>query len=305
MILDSSEESLARAAEIIRDGGLVAFPTETVYGLGANALDSEAVARIYEAKGRPLASPLIVHVADEVMARSVAAEWPPIAACLAARFWPGPLTLIVKKAVVIPDLVTAGLNSVGLRVPAHPIAIALIQRAGVPIAAPSANRFMQVSPTTAEHVRAGLGERVQLILNGGPTQIGIESTVASLTRHPPVILRPGMISQTELESVSGVVWEREIALPHISESPGLHPRHYAPRTRLYILEPGEAKPAGRGRIIGMPDNPRQYAAQLYAELHKADAEGWDWIAVEKPPETAEWEGILDRLRRASTPDQCR
>src|SRR6185437_4192603 len=171
MIVDPSEQWLGRAAQIIRDGGLVAFPTETVYGLGANALDPEAVARIYEAKGRPLASPLIVHASDEVMARSVAAEWPAIAARLASRFWPGPLTLIVKKAAVIPDLVTAGLDSVGLRVPAHPIAIALIQRTGLPIAAPSANRFMEVSPTTAEHVQAALGERVELILNGGSTQV--------------------------------------------------------------------------------------------------------------------------------------
>jgi len=302
LIADPTEESLIRAAQIIRDGGLVAFPTETVYGLGANALDSEAVGRIYRAKGRPFASPLIVHVADEAMARSVVAEWPPIAALLASRFWPGPLTLILRKAAVIPDLVTAGLDSVGIRVPANPIAITLIQRAGVPIAAPSANRFMQVSPTTAEHVQAGLGDRIPLILNGGATQVGIESTVASLRREPPAILRPGMISQDELESVTGVRWQREGTLPHISESPGLHPRHYAPRTPLYVLEPGAAKPSGRGRILEMPSDPRRYAARLYDELHKADAEGWDWIAVERPPDTPEWEGILDRLRRASTPE---
>ena len=302
MIADPTEESLIRAAQIIRDGGLVAFPTETVYGLGANALDSEAVGRIYRAKGRPFVSPLIVHVADEAMARSVVAEWPPIAALLASRFWPGPLTLILRKAAVIPDLVTAGLDSVGIRVPANPIAITLIQRAGVPIAAPSANRFMQVSPTTAEHVQAGLGDRIPLILNGGATQVGIESTVASLRREPPAILRPGMISQDELESVTGVRWQREGTLPHLSESPGLHPRHYAPRTPLYVLEPGAAKPSGRGRILEMPSDPRRYAARLYDELHKADAEGWDWIAVERPPDTPEWEGILDRLRRASTPE---
>lgn len=302
MIADPTEESLIRAAQIIREGGLVAFPTETVYGLGANALDSEAVGRIYRAKGRPFASPLIVHAADEAMARSVVAEWPPIAALLASRFWPGPLTLILRKAAVIPDLVTAGLDSVGIRVPANPIAITLIQRAGVPIAAPSANRFMQVSPTTAEHVQAGLGDRIPLILNGGATQVGIESTVASLRRESPAILRPGMISQDELESVTGVRWQREGTLPHLSESPGLHPRHYAPRTPLYVLEPGAAKPSGRGRILEMPSDPRRYAARLYDELHKADAEGWDWIAVERPPDTPEWEGILDRLRRASTPE---
>jgi len=302
LIADPTEESLIRAAQIIREGGLVAFPTETVYGLGANALDSEAVGRIYRAKGRPFASPLIVHAADEAMARSVVAEWPPIAALLASRFWPGPLTLILRKAAVIPDLVTAGLDSVGIRVPANPIAITLIQRAGVPIAAPSANRFMQVSPTTAEHVQAGLGDRIPLILNGGATQVGIESTVASLRRESPAILRPGMISQDELESVTGVRWHREGTLPHVSESPGLHPRHYAPRTPLYVLEPGAAKPSGRGRILEMPSDPRRYAARLYDELHKADAEGWDWIAVERPPDTPEWEGILDRLRRASTPE---
>ncbi len=300
MIADPTEESLMRAAQIIRDGGLVAFPTETVYGLGANALDGYAVRRIYEVKGRPFASPLIVHVADEAMARSVAAEWPPIAARLASRFWPGPLTLVVKKAAIIPDLVTAGLDSVGIRVPAHPVALALIQGAGVPVAAPSANRFMRVSPTTAEHVRAGLGDSVQMILDGGPTRIGIESTVASLWRDPPVVLRPGMISQDELESATGVRWDRGMVLPRISESPGLHPRHYAPRTPFYVIEPGAAKPKGRGRMLEMAADPHQYAAQLYAELHRADAEGWDWIAVEKPPDTPEWEGILDRLSRAST-----
>ncbi len=301
MIVEPSEQSLDRAAQIIRDGGLVAFPTETVYGLGANALDPEAVKRIYQAKGRPFASPLIVHVADEIMARSVASEWPPMAAQLAIRFWPGPLTLVVKKSALIPDLVTAGLDSVGIRVPAHPVALALIQRAGVPIAAPSANRFMQVSPTTAEHVEAGLGDRLSLILDGGPTQVGIESTVASLRRDPPAVLRPGMISQDELESVTGIRWDRENTLPHISESPGLHARHYAPHTPLYILQPGAPKPPGRGRILEMPPDPQKYAARLYDELHKADAERWDWIAIEKPPETPEWEGILDRLNRASTP----
>lgn len=300
MIAQPTEAGLNRAAQIIREGGLVAFPTETVYGLGANALDPEAVKRIYEAKGRPFASPLIVHVADEPMARSIAADWPEIAQRLAARFWPGPLTLVVKKALAIPDLVTAGLDSVGIRVPAHTIALALVQRTGLPIAAPSANRFMQVSPTRAEHVYATFGDSVPLILNGGASQVGIESTVVSLRRNPPVILRPGMISGEELELATGVRWERETALPQISESPGLHARHYAPHTPLYLLESGAAKPPGSGRLIEMPSDPRNYATQLYAELRKADDEGWDWIALEKPPDTPEWEGILDRLRRAST-----
>lgn len=302
MIVDPTEESLARAAEIIRAGGLVAFPTETVYGLGANALDPEAVKRIYEAKGRPLASPLIVHVASESMARSIAAVWPELAQKLAARFWPGPLTLIVRKASTVPDLVTAGLDSVGIRMPSHGVARALIEKAGVPLAAPSANRFKEVSPTSAEHVHTALGEAVPLILDGGPCEIGIESTVVSLRRDPPVILRPGMISRDELESATGFGWEREVNLPHISESPGLHARHYAPHTRLYLLEPGAAKPAGNGRILQLPSGPRECAARLYAQLRDADAEGWDWIAIERPPETPEWEGILDRLARASTTD---
>lgn len=299
MIVEPSEQSIARAAEIIRDGGLVAFPTETVYGLGANALDPEAVQRIYKVKGRPLASPLIVHVASEAMARSIAADWPELAQKLVARFWPGPLTVIVKKAALVPDLVTAGLDSVGVRLPAHPVARALIERAGVPLAAPSANRFTEISPTRAEHVQTAFGDSIPLILNGGACEVGIESTVVFLRRDSPVILRPGMISRDELESTTGLRWEREMNLPHISESPGLHPRHYAPRTRLYVLKPGVAKPSGRGRIIQMPSDPRQYAAQLYAELRKADTEAWDWIAIERPPETPDWEGILDRLTRAS------
>lgn len=298
MLLPTDEE-LARAAELIRRGGLVAFPTETVYGLGANALDAEAVARIFEAKGRPWASPLIVHVGDEAMARTVTAEWTPMAQALAAHFWPGPLTLIIRKAAIVPDIVTAGLDSVGVRVPAHAVALDLIRRARVPIAAPSANRFTQLSPTTAEHVRAALGNSVDMILDAGPTPVGIESTVASLKREPPAILRPGMITIEELERVTGAQWEREIELPRIVESPGLHPRHYAPRTPFFVLEPGAARPEGKGRILEMPADAKSYAASLYAELHRADAEGWDWIAVDAPAETPDWAGIRDRLKRAS------
>jgi L-threonylcarbamoyladenylate synthase len=295
-----TEEELARAADLIRNGGLVAFPTETVYGLGANALDAQAVQRIYDAKGRPSSSPLIVHVADEAMAKSIAGEWPAIAHVLAARFWPGPLTLVVKKSSAVPHAVTAGLDSVGIRVPAHPVALDLIRRAGVPIAAPSANRFTQISPTTAEHVRRSLGDCVDMILDEGPTQVGIESTVVALTREPPAVLRPGMISQLDLEAATGVRWENRMASRDSSESPGLHPRHYAPRTPLYVLEPGERRPAGSGRVIDLPEDPDSYAKALYAELHKADTEAWDWIGVEKPPDTPEWAGILDRIQRAST-----
>jgi L-threonylcarbamoyladenylate synthase len=291
---------LERAAELIRAGCVVAFPTETVYGLGANALDPKAVARIYEVKGRPSSSPLIVHVSSTEMARAIAADWPPLAETLAARFWPGPLTMVVRKAEIVPGIVTAGLDSVGIRVPSHPVALELIRRAGVPIAAPSANRFTEISPTTAAHVRASLGEHVDMILDGGPAQVGIESTVVSLVRNPPEVLRPGMITREDLEAATYVRWERgNIDLPHVMESPGLHARHYAPRTPLYVLEPGEKVPAGRGRVLEMPRSAGDCAAMLYARLHAADREGWDWIAVEKPPETPEWAGILDRLKRAS------
>lgn len=296
-----TEQELDRAADLIRSGGLVAFPTETVYGLGANALDPEAVQRIYKAKGRPSSSPLIVHVADEAMAKSISAAWPELAHVLAARFWPGPLTLVVKKTSAVPDAVTAGLDSVGIRVPAHAMALDLIRRAGVPIAAPSANRFTEISPTTAEHVRRSLGDRIDQILDGGATQLGIESTVVALTRDTPMVLRPGMISQADLQDATGVLWKIEVGLRESNQSPGLHPRHYAPRTPFYVLDAGERRePAGKGRVIDLPQEPHSYAAALYAELHKADAEGWDWIAVERPPDSPEWAGILDRIQRAAT-----
>ena len=291
-------DELARAAHIIRTGGLVAFPTETVYGLGANALDPGAVSRIFVAKDRPSSSPLIVHVADLDMARSVASDWPPIADVLARHFWPGPLTLVVKKARSIPDLVTSGLDSVGIRIPAHPVALRLIQQSGVPIAAPSANRFMHLSPTTAEHVRRGLGDGVDMILDGGPTTVGIESTVVSLVRPEPTVLRPGMIALSSLEAVTGVKWLLLSQSETTSESPGLHVRHYSPRTPLFVLEPGAKLPPGKGRILDLPSAPASYAEKLYAELHDADSEGWEWIALERPPDAPEWAAIRDRLRRA-------
>lgn len=296
-----TDAELQHAAELIREGGLVAFPTETVYGLGANALDPDAVRRIFEAKGRPWASPLIVHVSDEAMARALTAEWPVMARRLAGKFWPGPLTLVVKKAPIVPDVVTASLDSVGIRMPFHPIALQLIRTAGVPIAAPSANRFSELSPTTADHVRESLADRVDLILDGGPTTVGIESTVVSLHRTPPVVLRPGMITKEQVEEATGVRFENEANIPEIIESPGQHPRHYAPRTRLVLLEQGSRPPEGKGKLLRLPLNPMEFAASLYAELHKADGEGWDWIAIQRPEETPEWAGILDRLQRATVP----
>jgi L-threonylcarbamoyladenylate synthase len=238
-------------------------------------------------------------VNGEAMARTLVSDWPERASRLAARFWPGPLTLVLKKAEIVPDVVTAGLDSVGVRVPSHPVALELIRRAGVPIAAPSANRFMEISPTTAAHVRASLGDKVDMVLDAGPTQVGIESTVASLHRDPPVVLRPGMISQGQLEEATGMNWEREQDVPEVMESPGQHERHYAPRTPLYLFQTRAELPEGRGVIINLPPDCVAYAANLYAALHAADKEGWDWIGVVEPPDKPEWAGIRDRLRRAS------
>jgi L-threonylcarbamoyladenylate synthase len=295
----SSSQDVARAAELIREGKLVAFPTETVYGLGANALDAEAVAGIYAVKERPVSSPLIVHASDDEMARSVVQVWPPIAQKLAARFWPGPLTLVLPKSQAIPDLVTAGLPSVGIRVPAHSLALELIRLAGVPIAAPSANLFSQISPTTAEHVREGLGNRVHMILDGGPCEVGIESTIISLLDPVPTILRPGMITQLELEETAEVLFQVPSEPQDASLAPGMHPKHYSPRTRVFLLDPDQRLPAGRGWIVELPDEPEKFAMLLYAELHRVDNAGYDWIGIFKPPDLPEWAGILDRLQRAS------
>lgn len=307
-----TERQIEEAAALLREGKLVAFPTETVYGLGANALDFLAVSRIFEAKGRPRTSPLIVHLNSINMARELAAEWPDAAEQLAERFWPGPLTLVVKKRALIPDIVTAGLPTVGLRMPAHPVAIALLREAGIPIAAPSANRFTQLSPTTAEHVRRGLGRRVAYVLDGGPCQVGIESTVLSLVEQPFAVLRPGGISRSQIEELVGQVALHDLPTAGAHPSPGMHPQHYSPKTPLLLVSGGAIPEAGAGIylqlgskpsrpviLMCMPSDPREYAARLYAVLHELDGEGYDWIAVEAPPATPEWEGVLDRLRRAS------
>ena len=304
-----TEAEIQEAAAAIRAGVLVAFPTETVYGLGANAFDARAVDRVFQVKGRPPTSPLIVHVDSVAMARTVVAEWPDDAARLAEQFWPGPLTLVLPKQPSVPDLVTAGLKTVGVRMPAHPLALSLIRAAGVPIAAPSANRFTQLSPTRADHVRAGFNGSVEIILDGGPTDVGIESTVLSLAGPAPQLLRPGMISVEQIEAVIGQVSRMAPSIDGAHAAPGLHAKHYSPRTPLSVTA-GEL-PAGKGAFlwwnkeraaavsVQMPADPIHYAKRLYATLHSLDTEDLDFIAVEPVPATEEWSGIRDRLSRAA------
>lgn len=309
--------AIAAAAAALRAGGLVAFPTETVYGLGANARDPAAVARIFAAKGRPATNPLIVHVADAAAARELVSVWSPVAEALAARFWPGPLTLVLPKGPSLPDLVTAGGPTVGIRIPAHPAARALLRAAGVPVAAPSANRSTEVSPTTAAHVAASLGEAVDLILDGGPTTVGLESTVLDVSVSPPQILRPGMVTRAMLEEVVGDVAEdRQGPQEGPARSPGLMTRHYAPRAPVVVLPAerlGTSVQASDGllcretagvvwraaRVIAMPLDVTGYAARMYAALREMDTAGVARIVVEAPPEDAEWAAVRDRLRRAS------
>ena len=296
-LIEASE--LHRAAALIRAGELVAFPTETVYGLGANALDPAAVAKIYAAKGRPSGSPLIVHVDSIAMARGLAREWPEKAERLARRFWPGPLTLVLPKQPHVPNVLTAGLDTVGIRVPANAIALALIQEACLPVAAPSANRFSELSPTTAQHVRDAMGDRVAIVLDGGRTTVGIESTVLSLAGPEAILLRPGMISQAQIEEVIGPVRAEQAVLGAAHPSPGMHRRHYSPKTPLILVKPGQPPSSGHGVRLQMPADPSQYAAVLYEKLHQADSENWDWIEIELPPDDPAWTAIRDRLERAA------
>ena len=314
--------TIARAADVIRRGGLVAFPTETVYGIGAHALDPAAVERIYEAKGRPSYNPIIVHVATAEQAHDVVREWNETADRLARAFWPGPMTLVLAKRENVPDTVTAGLPTVGVRVPAHPVAHALLAAAGVPIAAPSANKSMQLSPTMAAHVVASLGDAVDIVLDGGPTWVGIESTVVDVSGDRPVVLRPGTISLEQIEAIAGA----EVTLGGTASgdaprpSPGMLDRHYAPRARLVLadaadvgirveLERAHGHTTGAVVItapvepspttVSMPNDPAEYAARLYATLHALDDAGCDVVVVERVPGSGLWLGVRDRLERAA------
>jgi L-threonylcarbamoyladenylate synthase len=301
-----------RAAEILRRGGLVAFPTETVYGLGADATNPEAIQRLYEVKGRPADHPVIVHFASAEEAFAWAREVPDAARALAARFWPGPLTLILKRSALAQDFVTGGQDTVGLRVPSHPVAQSLLRTFGKGIAAPSANRFGLVSPTTAAHVREDLGGEVDLVLEGGPSEVGIESTIVDLSGGAAVLLRPGGISEGELGIA---VRYRTADSPR--HSGGLE-RHYAPRTPAYLvpvhgLDKAIASRGSRIAVLAfsrpdervdywlrMPRDPAAYAQRLYAALRELDAAGCEEILVEAPPEEPAWAAVRDRLRRACT-----
>lgn len=326
--LEPSCEALERGAAALRAGRLVAFPTETVYGLGGNALDRDAVALIYAAKGRAATNPLILHVPDLESARRWTGEWPDAAQRLGEAFWPGPLTLVLRRHPDVPEEVSGGLPTAAIRVPAHPVATGLLRRVDFPVAAPSANPAGKVSPTTADHVLKGLEHRAALVLDGGATPRGIESTVVSLAGERPLLLRPGALPASEIQVIVGPL-DRPAAAAGLHEaapSPGMHERHYAPhgevllmdwdpheRERVAALAREEVQAGGQvGALllrplpgvpvhhpIPMPDDPLAYARLLYASLHGLDDLGCDLILVDPPSRDPAWDGVRDRLTRAA------
>lgn len=333
--LQPAKASIAYAARLLHEGRLVAFPTETVYGLGANALDPQAVQAIFSAKGRPAANPLIVHVATKESAQHLVEEWNSTADRLAEAFWPGPLTLVLRKRPIVPNEVTAQGNTVAVRVPNHPVALALLSEFDGPLAAPSANRSESISPTTADHVLKTLSTQIALVLDAGPCAVGLESTVVDLTVSPPRILRPGMLSAPTLRRYLPSLldfspFRQEDQGPGESvKSPGQHVRHYAPSVPLLlarlencqslivqalgrgkvgwiclsgqpeiVLSPGEESRLVRREL---PDRPEPFAQMLYRSMHELEAETVDVIVVSEPPDAPEWLAIHDRLRRAAQP----
>ncbi|MEO6036676.1 MAG: L-threonylcarbamoyladenylate synthase [Verrucomicrobiota bacterium] len=335
------ETAVRRAKALLENGELVAIPTETVYGLAANAFNEEAVAKIFLAKGRPAENPIIVHVASVEMAQQCVSLWPELASKLAEAFWPGPLTLVLPRSERISHSVTAGGETVGVRWPSHPFIQAVIRACGFPLAAPSANLSNEISPTNAAHVAKGLGEKISLIVDGGQSQVGIESTVIDLTVHPPRLLRPGMIHAGSLLAVTG---ELSLGLDQSGEvlrSPGLLRKHYSPKARLLIFSwndeadleaqlskfvSGNSKlktqdsslqdihviahtqiPLGEKfvRVSVIPHDAEAFARAIYAELHQCDEAGAGLIVVEKLPGGAAWRGIADRLDRAAADEQER
>lgn len=333
-----NSDAIDEAARLLSAGEVVAIPTETVYGLAANALDANAVKKIYVAKGRPSNNPLIVHVENAAQAETLAAHWPQNAQLLASAFWPGPLTMVVeKKPGMVADITTAGGSTVALRCPRHTIALEAIRRCGFPLAAPSANRSNALSPTTAIHVYESLGGRIPLILDGGPCIAGIESTVLDLTSDQPRVLRPGVLSANFLSEVLQCeVLENNPGQTHAVDSekkvsPGQMKVHYAPKTPLYLVDPRDLQQAirhfnGVGKLLAiirldgqsntngtsgavdaiindtihivMPASPKPYAQYLYATLHELDSRNLDVIICELPPQSQEWLAVNDRLLRA-------
>ncbi len=308
---------------MLREGGLVALPTETVYGLGANAEDSAAVARIFQVKGRPPSHPLIVHIGGAEHLDAWVEDVPATARLLAEHFWPGPLTLVLRRSRRVPLETTGGLETVAVRVPDHPVALALLSAFGGGVAAPSANRFGSVSPTTADHVRAELGDGVDYVLDGGPCEVGVESTIVDATGETPTILRPGGVTREDLEAVLG----RPLAVPETSpvRVPGQHPSHYAPRARVVLVEPekvvAEAEraqelghqvgvllpaafagaPVKAHAVVPVPASSAAYARALYGFLRELDQRGCDLIVASLPAEEELGLAIANRLRRAAGP----
>jgi L-threonylcarbamoyladenylate synthase len=322
--------AVQRAAALLRVGEVVALPTETVYGLAGNALESTVVAKIYAVKGRPAHNPVIVHVGSRAMARECSSAWPAMADRLADAFWPGPLTIVVPRAAHISDNVTAGGPTVGVRWPLHPLMPAVIRACGFPLAAPSANLANQLSPTNAMHVAKWLGNKIPLIVDGGDCNVGIESTVVDVTGEVPRVLRPGMISAEAIHAAAGGEWANgNCQLPIADEStlrsPGMLAKHYSPKAKLLILNWGDeadliarlenlnltlgtthvlahtAIPLGGkfAHVSVIPHDAEAFARALYGELHRCDDQGAELIVVEAPPETPEWAAIADRLWRAA------
>ena len=314
----SSSEDLDEAAELLRRGGLVAFPTETVYGLGALALEPLAVRAIYAAKGRPLSNPLIIHVKGDEDARPLVTRWPLEARQLAARFWPGPLTLVLPRTALVPDECTAGGETVAVRAPSHPAARALLARVGAPLAAPSANRAEHVSPTSAAHVLRDLNGRIDAVLDGGRCAYGIESTVLALDPEGPRLLRTGAISRASLEELLGPIAQGPAVAGAVAQSPGQQRRHYAPAAvvrlaarpelagaasrlsgRIGVLLRGDTPAPPAAAVARLPDDPAGYARGLYAALRDLEDADCAAILIEQVPPSPDWDAIHDRLTRAA------
>lgn len=306
-VVTATHAAILGAARALADGELVVIPTETVYGIAADATQPSSVLRVFEVKGRPKENPLIVHVCDVAMLETQVAGIPDRLRPLIDRFMPGPLTIVLPKAPTVPHLVTGGLPTVAVRMPRHPVAMSVISALNRPLAVPSANRFMHLSPTKTEHIDPMIGNAAAMILDGGPCSVGVESTVVDGTEFPPRILRPGGVSREEIQEVLGTSLGES---PPAEErrSPGMYPRHYAPRATLVLVEQIPPGAVGFGfdvepgpRSVKMPNDPAAYAARLYDVLHQLDQPGVGVILAETPPDTPAWEAVRDRLRKASEP----